>query len=545
MKFLPFYFVLIAALGMAQKPFLIDGSGRVSDDALDKIVAERGYEVVSAFDTVWTKPVLVYAQYVKNGKFGIIDIYGNQVTPPVYDKIDGLNRSHSAYLFGYHKNYVVQMDGRYGLIENTGKTLIPAQYRYLFPISGDSLHFKATGLDELEFAVDIRGNKVTLTPRKDPYEDQQRTPQPQWRLSDNGKYYFVRNQRTKKETKIPNLGAFVQNFGTRIAFKNTDGKMGLYSIPDKKLVVPFEYEAIRGAYKGYFEVTKGNRVGAIDSVGTVVLPIAFDNISCTSGGARAYHNKTYTLYDSRFKRLSPMTFDQTGYMGPKGITLKKDGKWALMATDGTFLTGFDYERMEIPEDHDLPFTIIVAAKNGKLGVMDFKGKIYTDFIYDQILPESNVFPDSRSLEPVFNGYSNQPNLFHYVRMGGKWGLLDNDFRPMIAPAYDYFLESYDRKVLQAKRGGKWGLIEVATERVIIPFEFDGPLEWKQGNYQVYKDRTYGLVDKTGKVLIPLGQRSPINSELVFGGLWKIMDYAARSYFYLDYRGRTSAKVTLR
>lgn len=202
----------------------------------------------------------------------------------------------------------------------------------------------------------------------------------------------------------------------------------------------------------------------------------------------------------------------------------------------------EYESMEVPEDHDLKFTIIIAKKNGKYGVMDFAGKSYTDFIYDKIVPESLVFSDSRSLEPVFNGYANQPNLYYYVQKNGKWGLLDNDFKTMIAPSYEYFLESYDRTVLFARQNGKWGMIETRTQKPLIPLIYDGPLEYKAGNYQVMQGNQYGLMNREGKYLVPL-QSSTIDAELIYKGLWKLSNYKERSFYFIDYSGRKSLSVS--
>lgn len=534
--------LLVAQVVLAQKPFSIDKYGEVTDNTLEKLVKKRGYEVVSAFDTVWKKPVLIYAQYIKGGKFGIIDNYGNEVTPAVYDKIDGLNRSHSAYLFGYHGNYIVQQNKKYGIISNTGKKLIEPKYKYLYPVSRDSLLFNATLVDETEITIDLKDKLVKLSPEKDPWAEAQASRKPDQTLSADGKTYHLRHNWTGKETVVPNLGTVVSNFGNQVVFKNPQNKVGVFSLPEKKMVIPFKYDEIKYAFKGYFQVREGKLNGILDSIGGQRIPVMYEYWSFTSGGASAYLDKKYTLFDMSFRRLSEDTFEQTGYMGQKGLTLKKDGKWGLMATDGKILAPFEYDALETPGDHDLKFSIILARKNGKYGVMDFGGKIYTDFIYDRILPESNVFSDSRTLEPVFNGYANQPNMYHYVKLGDKWGLLDNDFKPMIDPKYDYFLESYDRSVLFAKKNGKWGMIDVKTEKPIIDFIYDGPLEWKNGNYQVYKEKAYGLVDRTGKILIPIQQRGPINTERVYNGLWQISDYSDRSSYYLDYAGRKTVPV---
>jgi hypothetical protein len=539
-EYLLLFLLLVLQIGHAQMPFPVNRYGEVTDNSIEKLAQKRGYELVSAFDTVSKKPVLVYAQYFKNGNLGILDIYGREITPAIYDKIEGLDRSITPNLFSYPLNYVVKEKGKYGLISNTGKKLIASTYKHLSHRSRDSLHFTAYQDDGTEFIVNANGKKVTLPPEKDPFEAQNAARKPETTLSPDGKSYHLHHNWSGKETDVPNLGTVVQNYGNTVVFMDAEKKTGLYDVVQKRTVIPFEYDEIQLGLKGYYKVRQGKFNGVLDSVGQQKVPLIYESIAFTSGGALAYVNKKYRIYDLKFNKLTDLEFDRYSYMGHKGLILVRDGKYGLVSTDGKILAPFEYDMMETPEDHDLKFTIILARKNGEYAVMDFNGKLYTDFIYDTILPESLVFSDSHSLDPVFNGYANQPNLFYYVKVGNKWGLIDNDFKPMIEPVYDYFLESYDRTVLFAKMGGKWGMIDLKTERPIIPFIYDGPLKWMQGTYQVYQNNAYGLVNRDGKILLPIAERAPINVEKIYNGLWRISNYAERTSYYVDYAGRKTA-----
>lgn len=537
----PLILLLTVAPVFAQKKIPVNQQGEIINNSLDSLVKIRQYELVSAFDTVSKKPLLVYAQYRKNGHFGILDISGTEVTPAIYQSIPGLDRGITPNLFAYPKNYVVQEKGQYGLITNTGKVLIPATYERLYQRSRDSLHYTVIAGDQ-EWTIDAKGRKVLLPPEKDPWAQATAEREPDQVLSADGKTYQLNYHWTNKKTTVPNLGAVVHNYEHTVVFKNDLGKTGLYDVNKRKLAIPFEYDEIDLTYPGYYRVRKSDRKGIADSTGKVVIPLIYEHIGVTSGGINAYADSKYTIYDQKMRLLSETKFDGIMYSGQKGIIVKKEGKYGLMSIDGKTQTAIEYESMEVPEDHDLKFTIIIAKKNGKYGVMDFAGKSYTDFIYDKIVPESLVFSESRSLEPVFNGYANQPNLYYYVQKNGKWGLLDNDFKTMIAPSYEYFLESYDRTVLFARQNGKWGMIETRTQKPLIPLIYDGPLEYKAGNYQVMQGNQYGLMNREGKYLVPL-QSSTIDAELIYKGLWKLSNYKERSFYFIDYSGRKSLPVS--
>lgn len=527
--------ILSAPALRAQKHFPLNQYGEVTDNSLNALAQGRGYEVVSAFDTVSRQPLLIYAQYIKNGKFGILDINGKEVTAALYRTIEGLDRGITANLFGYPRNYIVEENGKFGLIANTGQQLIPAKYQRLYYKSRDSLHYTVME-GEQEWSIDAKGQKVSLPPETDPWEQSTDRRDELQKLSADGKTYYLTNNWTGQKTTVPNLGTVIRNYGNTVIFRNGQGKMGLYVVNKKKLGIPFDYDEIEYGLPGYYNVRKGELNGVTDSMGLIKIPLNYEHIGFTSGGANAYAAGKYSVYDHQMKPLSDQKFDGVMYSGEKGLILKKDGKYGLMSTAGKILAGFDYEAMEVPQDHDLKFSIILARKNGKYGVLDFSGKSYTEFIYDQILPESLVFSDSRSLEPVFNGYANQPNLFYYVLINNAWGLLDNDFKPMIEASYEYFLESYDRSVLFAKKNGKWGMINVATQEAIIPFNCDEPIEYKNGNYLVRQANQYKLLNREGKLLVQL-QSTDINSEQIYKGLWKLRSYKDRAFYFVDYTGR--------
>lgn len=527
--------LLCAPALRAQKHFPLNSYGEVTDSSLDSLAKARGYELVSAFDTVSRQPLLIYAQYRKNGLFGILDINGKEVTAALYHTIPGLDRGITPNLFAYPKNFIVEEKGKFGLLSNTGKPLIPAIYERLYYKSRDSLHYTVMEGGQ-EWSVDARGKKVTLPPEKDPWAQSTDSREENQKLSADGKTYYLKNYWTGQKTTVPNLGTVIQNYGNTVIFRNEQGKMGLYLVSKKKLGIPFDYDAIEYGLPGYYKVSQGKLQGVTDSAGQNKIPLAYEHIGFTSGGANAYAAGKYSIYNHQMQPLSDEQFDRITYSGQKGLILQKGGKYGLMSTEGKILAGFDYEAMEVPEDHDLKFSIILARKNGKYGVMDFSGHIYTEFNYDRIVPESLVFSDSRSLEPVFNGYANRPNLFYYVQVNNAWGLLDNEFQPMIEPSYEYFLESYDRSVLFAKKNGKWGMIDLKTQQPLIPLIYDSPIEYKNGNYLVKKNSQYNLLNREGQLLATL-QNANMNFEQVYKGLWKLSSYQDRVYYFIDYAGR--------
>lgn len=528
--------LLLSTSLAAQTPFPLNTKGEVTDNSLEQLARKRGYDVVSAFDTVSKTPLLVYAQYIKGRKTGILDVYGKEVTPAVYESIAGMTPGYRHTMTQAPVHYIVHRDGRYGVISNTGKQVLPVQYPQLYFNDKDPLRYRYYDENDDRWEVTSKGEKYRLAPEKDSWETTQKPHKPEQTLSADGKTYTLVNRWTGKITTVPNKGTVVQNYGSTVVFKDAQGKAGLYELNRKTLTIPFEYDEITLLLKGNYKVKQGDRYGVIDSSGTVLLPLQQQYIDFTSGGINVYRDHKYYMYDAQCRPLSDKAFDRNTYSGIKGLILVYEGKYGLMSTSGEVLAPFEYERMDVPGDHDLPFSIILAKKDGKYAVMDFNGKFYTGFLYDRVLPESLVFSSSRSLAPVLNGYANQPNMYFYIRIGQQWGLLDKDFSTLIPPSYEYFLESYDRDVLYAKKDGKWGLINPFKDSVVVPLVYDAPFDYQNGNYVVTQNSMYGLMNSEGKFLIPLQQKS-IKTEPVYKGLWKVVDYATKTSYYVDYSGR--------
>ncbi|MDI1255885.1 MAG: WG repeat-containing protein [Flavobacterium sp.] len=532
------FLVFIVQLSFAQQPFPINRYGEVTDRSLDKLIKKRGYEVVSAFDTVSKTPLMIYAQYLKGGKFGILNVNGVEVTGAVYDKIVGLELL-GANKFKYPSKYIVKENGKYGLIQNTGKQLLPSTLDGLSYKEGDSL-FVLTN-NNSRTIVNASGQFVKQVTDYNQEETPRKATKPNKILSDDGKTYNLRTY-SGKEITVPNIGAVVQQYEETVTFKDEKNKVGLYSAKAQKLVVPFIYDGVELVSKGHYKVWQGNLYGVVDSIGQVKLPLKYEFLGFTSGGTYAYRDKKYTIFDKNYLPLSDLAFDGYSYLGLKGLILKYNGKYGILDTIGKVIAPFEYDMMSVPQDHDLPFTIVLASKGGKYGVMDFSGKVYTAFKYDEVLPESLLFSDSIIMVAEPMGISNQPNRFHFVKIGAKYGLLDNDFKMILPAEYDYFLKCGERNVLRAKKGGKWGLIDARNFKILIPFIYDIQPEYKNGNYWVTKDKQYGLVNRTGKYLIPLGELNNFNSDKTYKGLWQVSNYLERSSFYLDYAGRRTSKV---
>jgi len=88
-----------------------------------------------------------------------------------------------------------------------------------------------------------------------------------------------------------------------------------------------------------------------------------------------------------------------------------------------------------------------------------------------------------------------------VRSGDKWGLLDNKYEEITSVKYDE-IENFDKNLLIASSDGKFSLLNNKGQKV-TESSYDSISEFSdKGLAKVKRDNKYGLLDKTGKVLLP-------------------------------------------
>ena len=119
----------------------------------------------------------------------------------------------------------------------------------------------------------------------------------------------------------------------------------------------------------------------------------------------------------------------------------------------------------------------------KEAIMNYKGELLTDFIYDYI----DLFDKK----------------FYFVKTGEKCGFLDLCGKEVIPVEYQFL--SYYEEYIIAERDDNYGIINLQNE-IIIPFEYkeigeytkDMPIRVKNSRFQE------GYIDINNRIVIPFG-----------------------------------------
>lgn len=183
-------------------------------------------------------------KYKRDGKYGLININGKEITKPVYDEISSISYKEGMLL--------VKQEEKQGIININGTEVIPTQY---YSVTADNYYSETTKYKTTGFIV----SKKT---------------------EDGYKYGYI-NYKGKKildtiYTEVERVNEIEDNDNVYlVALK--DGQAGL--LKNTKEILNYEYEDISyNSYNDVFIIQRNGKQGIVDRQGTQKIPTEYDNI---------------------------------------------------------------------------------------------------------------------------------------------------------------------------------------------------------------------------------------------------------------------------
>src|ERR1051325_2316791 len=271
--------------------------------------------------------------------FAVFNSKGKQLTSFIYDQVDDYHL--------FKKNMIsVQIKKRIGIIDTSGKEIIPCIYNYI----GDWFN-----------------NYLILS-------------------TDTGalKNFMIRDSTGKTITVGPynSLGAVYDDY----ASVSLNGKHGFISYSGK-ILTPICMDEV-----GIQTYRIGEKWGLFSEKGKLVTKPIYDKIWYLSGDCIFYTVKgKFGLMDSTGRHLTkPVYDDGYGYEYGFPVGVKKNGKWAVMDKGLHLLTGYVFDE----EWHIYPIyrtSFIILRKNGKRDLFDTRTKKNLLEGYDDIRDKDQLF----------------------------------------------------------------------------------------------------------------------------------------------------------
>ena len=424
--------------------------------------------------TPYEKSVLTYKE---NGKYGLINLEGKQITKPVYDEISSINYKEGTFL--------VKQNELEGIINMKGKVIIKCEYE---SVTSDNYYSENGNKKQAGFIV----SKKT--------EDGYRYGYANYRGTIILNPIYTQLERV---TEIANeKGVYF------IAFKN--GQAGL--LKNNKEILNYEYEDIQYNVLGSIFVTKRNgKYGAVNQEGTTVLYPEYDNVYTGGMYLNALKDKDIFIFDLNGNKIETNEVSKTKTENANYyITIDKNNKYKVVDSKDNIIIDKDYTYIEY-----LPGDYFIVERDSKSGIIDSNGKSVIELKYDSIsrINETDILQmetnknialynlnmkeivsmdnaivkevkdeksyillysdtDFKYLDKEGNILTSQ-NLFKNntlfaKNVNGKWGFVDKDGNLKVQNDYELVTDFNKYGFAGIKKDGKWGSINQNGEVVQEP-----------------------------------------------------------------------------
>ena len=482
-----------------------------------KVLNDRKEQVITGYQTIQAIPrentsdgvpfENTVLKYKKDGKIGLIDLEGNEITEPIYDEITAVTYKEGMLL--------VKQEDKYGVININGIDVIKPEY--------DSINI------DNYFDINTRYQMTGFITCK---------------INDDGYRYGYINYKGEVvlDTEYTQIERVTEIEDEKdiylIAFK--DGQAGL--LKNDEIILNHEYEDIMYySYNDVFIIQRNSKQGVTDRNGNIIINPQYSNISFGGIYVNATLDNEVKILDLNGNEIND------GYIsklptkdGEHFIVYGEDGIYKIIDKNGNFIIDRNYTNIE-----EVSNTYFIVASDKNNGIIDLTGKSLVDLRYNSIveLPNTNllqanisetstislinanmqivatmdeaelvVYDDyirlySETDNKYFDYSGNEltakdlfpDNKLYARKINGKWGFVDNNGNLKVKNEYEMVTEFNEYGFAGIKLDGKWGVINQNGEVIQEPvYEISNPSPMFIGKY--YKEnKGYGSGYYTDKV----------------------------------------------
>ena len=497
---------------------------KVLNDKKEQVIT--GYQNVQAIPTETTADGIPFEKtvlkYKKDGKYGLMNLEGNEITEPIYDNISAVTYKEGMFL--------VEQDSKLGVINLNGVVVVDVEYDN---ITVDNYYNVDTKYQKTGFIVS--------------------------KIGDNGYRYGYINYKgdTLLETEYTEVSRITDidddNNIYLIAYK--DGQAGV--IKNKKQILDHEYEGIiYNATNDVFTIQRNGKYGVTDRNGKIKIEPQYSKLIWGGVYINVEQDGQNKVLDVNGNEVTDGYVSRTPTSdGNYSIVYGEDDIYKIIDNNGNVIIDKDYTYIE-----ELDNNYYIVASSQKNGIIDLTGKSVIDLKYSSIfqlddtellqanIAETNTVSlinkdmqvivtmdqagvnvednyikiysedDIKYFDYSGNELSAQElfpeNNIYAKKINGKWGFVDKNGNVVVQNQYDMVTEINEYGFAGIRLGGKWGVINSVGEIIQDPvYEIDSLVpefigkyyksnEWYGNDYYTDKvfDDTEDITNQTNEAL---------------------------------------------
>ncbi len=485
-------------------------------------INEKGVEVVAteydSFEVKENRKYIVGNYNIYRDQKFVIDLSGVVINGVKYDAVyDYFDEA------GFKK---VTLNGKYGLIDKSGKQFIPPKYDYIYDFDDGFVKTKMYTGFILEFSIygliDKKGREIVKPKYTDigPFKDGFAIV---GAAIDNWYYYrYGLIDKNGKEIIAPNKYDHFYDFVDNYAMVSVGGYWDH----------PFDNA----------EHYIGEKYGLVSKDGKEIIIPKYDKLELPNGGIVAVEfNGVPLKIDITRRSINGNIYDNVYQYNSNGLAVvMKDNKYGLIDRGGKEIVKPKYNYI-YPFGNSIARCELEIDTSIKYGFIDNRGKVVADPKYDELLIDDFGSGDlarvrvgenwgvidinNNTIAKILYGEiffkraseSNDENMIGSGSLNEKWGALyrDGKFRTFDYSKYGVKDPVFYDGLAFIKKDGKWGYINIEGD-LVIPFIYEKSSDDPNyfGYLVVESDGHYGLINnKSGELIVPAIFK---NMEFVWG-----------------------------
>lgn len=437
-------------------------------------------------------------------------------------------------------------DGKWGVIDSTGKTVINTNYDEMVTIPNPekAVFVCVYNVNEQtgEYKTKVINDKgETLFTQYDRVEVIENFDSKQniWyernvlRVVKNGKYGLIDCDGNKLlGTEYDEITSLKSVEGNLIVKK--DNKVGIVNNVGQ-IIVPVEYKDVKLLKEGYKNeyviVDTNDNQGIISTSGTIIIEPTYKDIKYLNSTEvyAAKIDEKWNLVNKKGEVLNK-SYDDYTYSKGDYVIVKKGEKYGIITSSGDVKIEPTYEKLEYA------FSVYYIAKmNGKYGIINTDNTSVVPLEYSSMTywaEKEIIIADKTETETVLF----DSNLTQ--KLSGLFVYEENYIKARINGVDKYYTYKFEQKetkdilikntLFVSKKDGKYGFVD-SQGNVVVDYIYDEAKEQNQYGYAAVKlNGKWGAIDKGGKVVLEPQVNLDNNIYIDFIKDWHLAD---EGYYY--------------
>lgn len=351
-------------------------------------------ENVDENDNLWYEENVLKVK--KADKYGLIDLSGKEILPCEYENIEVLK--------GIENSLLITQEEKVGLVNDKGSIIIEPNYKEIKNL-GETYKEGYITIDEQGRYGLISTTKKQILENN--YEEiEQKYLQSYYLIKENGKLKLINSS---GETIIEDGFDDIQSVTKRGIIFEKDKQYGEMDLSGEILIEP-KYQVLKEAFENVYIAKEDDQYGIIDQNGEEKVPFEYTGLT---------YNEKANLFIAETDNYQTAIINSQYETKIEGILseINTQKSYMRMRIDGDY----KYYNFECEEKKNTEIlkenTLFLSKKNGKYGYVDKKGNNVVDYIYDD---------------------GTEQNEYGYiaVKKNGLWGSLNNEGKEIIEPKYN-------------------------------------------------------------------------------------------------------------